>query len=199
MERNRRGSWTPIVSALLLLGLLAAAVGIPEGLKRYRLEKERSASQALWMLTKAEGEFRMNDRDGNGVQDFWTTDVASLYALGLIPRELAEADAAPLHPLVPQPIPYHGYYFRALQQDDSETPPAAYRQVTDKKSGAVHNLERFGFIAYPAEGFTAGKFFRIVNENNTVFHSLTGNPVPTAWPSDNQIRVSWSKIEGVPW
>ncbi len=195
MEQKRAGSVTPIVSALLLIGLLAAAIGIPEWLKRHRWRNERSASQALWTLTSAEADFRQNDRDGNGIQDFWTGDISGLYALRLIPRELAEADAAPLHPLVPQPVPYHGYYFRALQQDDSETPPVVYRQVTDKTSGEVHNLERFGFIAYPVEGLTSAKTFRIINENNTVFHSPADSPVPTAWPSDNHMVASWSKID----
>ena len=195
MDAEKRGSITPIVTALLLIGLPGAAIGTHRWLAQVRAESYRSAGQALSKLTHAESEFRSQDRDHNGIQDFWTGDVAGLYAYGLIPRELAEADAAPLLPLVPQPIPYHGYYFKALQQDDSETPPIVYRQTTDPKSGAVHNLECFGFVAFPTEGLAAGRRIQVVNENNTVFKTPSTNPVPTAWPSDNQLKSFWSKID----
>src|SRR5438045_5872144 len=93
-----------------------------------RAENERAASTALKSLTSAEAEFRANDRDSNQVNDFWTGDVAGLYytrpnsspvgpEIKLIERAIAEADAAPLKPLVPVPVPYHGYLFRALEVD----------------------------------------------------------------------------------
>jgi hypothetical protein len=195
MDAGKPGSITPIVAALLLLGILGGAVGAPRWIDHRRAESDRSAGQALWKLTHAESEFRSQDLDHNGIQDFWTGDVAGFYAYGLIPRELAEADTAPLHPLVPQPIPYHGYYFKALKQDDSETPPVEYRQDTDQKSGKVHNLDRFGFVAFPAGGLATGKRIKVVNENNTVFKTPSTNPVPTAWPTDNQMRSFWSKID----
>jgi len=193
VTEGRTGSWTPIVAALLLLAVLGAAVGTPRWIDQRRTSRERSASQALWKLTAAEAEFRANDRDHNVVQDFWTGDVSGLYAYGLIPRELAEADVAPILPLVPVPIPYQGYYFKALQSD-GET-GSVYRQITDPKSGAVHNLECFGFVAYPSDGLAAPRRIMVVNENNTVFRTPSTNPVPGNWPSDRQIVLSWSKIE----
>jgi hypothetical protein len=193
MAQGHVGSWSPIVAALLLLGILCATIGIPRWLDHRRTESDLSAGQALWKLTHAESEFRSQDRDHNGIQDFWTGDVAGLYAYGLIPRELAEADAAPLAPLVPVPVPYRGYYFKALVADGEDG--FAYRQNTDPKSGAVHNLERFGFVAFPTGGLAAGRRIQVVNENNTVFKTPSTNPIPTAWPSDNQIRSSWAKID----
>jgi hypothetical protein len=146
-------------------------------------------------LAYAEADFRTNDRDGNGINDFWTGDVAGLYKYGLIPREWAEADTAPLVPLVPEPIPYKGYYFKALMADDSMTPPALYRQDTDKKSGKVHNLERFGFVAYPAGGIAPAKYMWIVNENNSVPRRPLTSPPTSNWPSDDEQKSYWSKVQ----
>lgn len=193
MAQGHVGSWTSIVAALLLLGLLGAAVGTPRWIAHRRTESDRSASQALWRLTHAESEFRTQDRDRNGIQDFWTGDVSGFHAYGLIPRELAEADVAPLVPLVPVPIPYRGYCFKALQADGEDG--FVYPQITDPKSGAVHNLERFGFVAFPTGGLAAGKRIQVVNENNTVFKTPSTNSVPTAWPSDKQLMSFWSKID----
>jgi hypothetical protein len=83
-------------------------------------------------------------------------DVAGLLRTGLIDRTTAEADARPLRPLVPLPIPRDGYYFRVLDADGSEVPPVPYRQETDRKSGKVHNESKFGFVAYPAEPGVTG-------------------------------------------
>lgn len=45
---------------------------------------------------------------------YWVGDVSELHRMGEIIREVAEADTAPLKPMVPQPIPFHGYYVRAI-------------------------------------------------------------------------------------
>jgi len=114
--------------------------------------------------------------------------------MGLIERDLALADAHPIHPLVPTPFPYHGYYFAALQFDDSETPSEPYQQDTDKKSGKVHHLSKFGFVAFPADP-ASGKKTYIINENNTVFHRVREAPTPKSWPADKEIVQFWSKID----
>ena len=158
-----------------------------------RWQNERSAMASLVMLSKAESDFRANDRDGNGIRDFWTGDVAGLYRLGLIERSVAEADTGPLAPLVSKPIPRNGCCFKALRRDRSETPPVVYAQATDKTSGNVHHEERFGFCAYPAEpGVTGNKIF-IVNENNTVFRAAVGKvPIPQDWPADHELKSFWT-------
>jgi hypothetical protein len=190
-----RTSWaTSIAVTLVLLTLLAGAWFVPGWLRRRRAAQEREGVLGLATIANAEADFRANDRDRNGILDFWTGDVAGLYTYGLIPREIAEADAAPLVPLVPQPIPYQGHYYRALIADDSQSPPIDYRQVTDPKSGAVHNPQRFGFVVYPAKGLVPPKYVWIVNENNTCFHSTVAGPPPSRWPSDNQVMRFWSKV-----
>lgn len=65
------------------------------------------------------------------MKDYWTRDVAGLFRNGLIPRKMAEADVAPIRPLVTKPVPYHGYFLRAIEANAYETPPVTYAQVTD--------------------------------------------------------------------
>jgi len=150
----------------------------------------------MMLLNSAEWDYRAKDRDGNHVEDFWTGDVAGLLKFGMIPRELAEADLAPLQALVPKPIPYHGYYFKVLIADNFETPPVAYRQETDKTSGKVHHLTKFGFVAIPADRGTSGKRFYVVNENNTIFPTIENMPAaPVDWPTDEELKMYYSKIQ----
>jgi hypothetical protein len=190
---NVRGNATSYLVALVLIVTLIGAAVAARWIQRRRSETEQGGRTALRTLCTAEAEFRAKDRDGNGVRDFWTGDVAGLYKFGLIPRELAEADSAPVLPLVSQPIPWKGYFFRALTADDSETPPAPYQEDTDGKSGKVHSLSRFGFVAYPAEGITAPKLMWVINENNTSFGHRAGIPPPQNWPPDSILKT-WSKI-----
>jgi hypothetical protein len=176
----------------LTVGAILVAIYFPIWRSRHRTEYERAAFTAMKILSSAEADYRFNDRDGNKINDFWTADVAGLYKLGLIPRELAEADIAPLVPLVPQPVPYKGHYFRALIADHSETPPVVYRQETDKTSGKVHHLYRFGFLAYPAEPGVSGNYMYMINENNSVFRAVDSLPHPDSWPSLEELQSHWS-------
>jgi hypothetical protein len=155
-------------------------------------ENERSATTSLKLLASAQADLRANDRDANGVHDFWTADVTGLYRIGLIDRVLGEADAEPLLPLRPNPVPYKGYYFRALDADDSNPDSGMYRQDTDRNSGRVHNLSKFGFIAFPAEPGVTGKYIYIVNENNSVFRASATIPTPRNWFTDAERSKYWS-------
>jgi len=180
-----------LVGMILLLGL---SLFMLPGVERAHLHsRQHNAYVCMGTLSVAEYDFREHDRDGNGAQDFWTGDVAGLFKFGKIPRELAEADAAPLHPLVPAPVPYKGYLFKALLSDASETPPVSYRQETDIVSGKVHNLTKFGFVAFPADPLGDAQTIFIVNENNTIFpRRNTANP-PTDWPTDDDLKRYYSK------
>lgn len=177
-------------------GLVALAVlGILFLQSEDRGSNERNASTTLKMLASAEADFRANDRDNNGVNDFWTGDVSGLYSLDvgagplkLIPREVAEADAAPLKPLVPAPVPFKGYLFRALEADLGATDPKdqLYKQDTGGKPpmGRVHHTGKFGFIAFPARFGTTGKYSFINNENNTVFRQEEDWSTVREWDSE---------------
>jgi hypothetical protein len=193
MAEDKPGGAYILLMAILLValgGIAAFAWWFPQWRSSHRASNERNAYTSLRTISSAEYDFRANDRDGNGVNDFWTGDVAGLYRLGLIERGVAEADTKPVNPLVPSPIPYHGYYYEALLLDNSVNPPEAYGQDPDKKSGKVHNMVRFGFVAYPAS--SGGKYYFMINENNSVFRAAATMPRPTNWFTDAERRNSWS-------
>ena len=48
--------------------------------------------------------------------------------------------------------------FAALELDESETPPVAYRQETDRNSGRGHCADRFGFVTSPADPGVTGDY-----------------------------------------
>src|SRR5262249_50883842 len=145
---------------------------------------------------------RLDDRDGNKVNDFWTGDIASLYflqvkgaPLALVDRTVAEADSKPLHPRETPPTPYHGYYFMVLEGDDSIQPSEDYRQITDKASGPVHHRTKFGVCAYPAHPNVSGSYLYLLNENYTVLRSThrVQSP-PKSMPKEEVLRKHWSKF-----
>jgi len=184
------GTW------LLVAGLLAGGISwivLPQWRERVMSKNEYAASRILWLLTTAESTFRSKDLDRNRLDDFWTGDVAGLYSYGLIPREVAEADAAPLKPLVPKPVPYRGHFFKALTADGQKSPPEPYAQVTDKASGRVHHSRSFGFTAYPAEPGVTGRRYWVINENNTVFPRMAEGSPPVNFPTDDELKRFYSK------
>jgi hypothetical protein len=198
MSGDTRGAGKLLLHFVLLLGLAGAGVvgwWMPKRACESRASNERNAATNMRALMSAEADFRANDRDRNGVNDFWTGDIAGLYKYGLIERGLAEADVAPLVPLVPQPIPYRGYFFKALQQDDSETLPVVYRQDTDQKSGKVHNLGRFGFVAFPAEPGKSGKAMFLINEYNPALNSYLSIPLPSSFPNETDRKRYWMRFD----
>lgn len=183
---------------LVLLGAGGAAIHIslPQHRRERRWSNERSAAAALKTIAMAEADYRANDRDGNGINDFWTGDVAELGRMGLIERGVAEADTLPLGSLGSTSIPFNGYHFTALQLDNSLVPPESYRQDTDKTSRKVHHFSRFGFVAYPAEPGVTGNFIYIINQDNSVLRCpAAGNPPPKDWPNDAELQKSWSKFQ----
>lgn len=152
---------------------------------------ERSAALYLRILCTAEADYRANDLDGNGINDFWTANLSEFSRLGLLPKEVALADARPRIPLAPKPVPFRGYYFEALETDYSVSPPEPYQQDTDRKSGKVHHLHKFAFIAYPATPGVTGRFVFIINDNNNLYYNHDATRQLSGWPKDDELRSVW--------
>lgn len=193
--QRRPGASPLLILAILLVGgiTLFLVWYIPDRRRSVRAANERAVFIELKALASLEADVRHQDLDGNGVKDFWTGDLAGLFAIGSLKRELAEADVNPLTPLCPRPVPYRGHYFVALQVDYSTRPPVRYGQDTDQKSGKVHHLERFGFLAYPAERGVTGNYYFMINENNTVVRASATLPLPKDWPTDAEFQQHWCK------
>jgi hypothetical protein len=199
-----------VISSILLAALVGVGlfVGIVFWQKQRQYSNERTAEDTLQLLIDAEEDFRGNDRDGNGIADFLTGDIAGLYSFRatrdgkeahLIPREVAEADAAPLKPLVPMPIPYRGYLFRALDTDRSSDPPDNYRQATDKEGGKVHHPSKFGFVAYPVRFGETGRFSFIANQGGFTHRLRADGSSLRDWPKDpSGFKLTFQKSPPTP-
>lgn len=193
------------ITALMIL-LLAGATqlppidlqGVPDTLSRLcapvlpnrRPSNERNAGTSLKMLCSAQADFRMNDRDGDKVNQFWRGDVAGLYALApkggpaiqLIPLEVAASDDRPRTGRLPGAPwrPFHGYRIRAIRHVD-EDPNAL-------------DPDRFAYCAYPVSP-SAGKRVIIIDENNSLFSSAACGPGGIfVFPTRRELQMQWSRF-----
>jgi hypothetical protein len=194
----RRHCWLPSPAFLVFVGVVVIVllVLLPGLRSASRASNEREASTMLKTITSAEADFRANDRDHNKVEDYWTGDVSGLFyvkpadggpEVRLIMVDLANADAQPLFPPPPDRGPRQGFRFQALDRDDSVGgEKGIYRVDTDRSGRKVHNLARFGFVAFPADD-GQGKYVFFTNEMNTVFHSNSTQPRAT-FPSDEELK-----------
>jgi hypothetical protein len=202
----KRRIWLPSPTFLVLLGvaIVALALAIPGYLSSQRAHNERNASTSLKTLTSANADFRANDRDWNHVNDFWTGDVSGLYhvkpapegnpEIRLIEESVANADHESLFPRAGGPLPKAGYCYVALERDDNvEGKDRYYKAVTDDSGRKVHNLSKFGFLAFPASA-SEGKYVFFVNENNTIFREV-GTIPKCSFPEDRQLMSYWSIVD----
>lgn len=189
------------------LGIVRISIGRPSSAPGESVGDERLAATALKTLTSAQADFRANDRDNNHVNDFWTGDVAGLYTtlpmganqmIRLIELDLAAADGAPLDEealgKLAERQPKAGYWFRAMQKDNAQNPPAEYQQATIAGGAKTHNTSQFGFVCYPAEYGVTGVRTYIVNENNTLFWKDTQGEAVLEWPDDATLR-EWTRSD----
>ena len=177
---------------------------------------ELSAPATLKAIAAANLDFRANDRDGNRVKDFWVGDVSGLYRIdpgaGMIKTielSIALADAHPSVPLVAEGAfpgdkktklraagklaPKGGYFFTALEK----YPPDGRTHVR-YDTGDGRNPDRFGLCAYPSEYGVHGNYtFVLIQEGEwgTVFRCDTGGIPVTAFPSDDQLKRKWGKVD----
>jgi hypothetical protein len=151
--------------------------------------QERSSSTSLKSLSSAEADFRANDRDGNGVKDFWRKDVAGFYAapgadgrpMKLIELSVACADDRPVTDLSAFGIrsPKVGYWYRALRHEDEDP-----RHL---------DPQRFAFAAIPVLFPRHQKYVFIIDEENTMYRSADpANFNIEVFPKDLR---NWSKMD----
>lgn len=176
--RHPLGDFTPRGGRVRFLDDLA----VPPLLRPIRSNPFRAIS-ALRELHRAEESLLNNDLDGNGIRNDWAVNGATLSKWGLIEESIAGADSRPLISVLPRPITRSGSLFSALEQDNGASTPESQARETDKKSRAVHNLERSGFTAYSADGIVAANPMAVVDQNNTIFYSPA---IPVVWPGDNE-------------
>ena len=96
-------------------------------------QNEKQAVESLDKIARAQEQFRNGDPYGDGRRTYWIRDLSGLYRflsedqpVRLLPRELAEADRAPLPAgtsgLSPggNRIPFSGYLFSVVKATESQ-------------------------------------------------------------------------------
>jgi hypothetical protein len=190
---------------MIVIAIIAviAAIAIPGLISTQRSSYERGASTSMKTLAVAEADFRSNDRDGNGVNDFWTADVKGLYTLTncavvgkaggtvdppirLIELALAGADsdgstvaaAGECMDLTQFAVfnAKSGYWYAALIVDGGlpANSDATYRQDT-AGNVAMGSVHNMGRFGFVSfpESGTFGKFTYVLNEGNTIYRAAT--------------------------
>ena len=206
---TRRGSGFTLIELMVVLAIIAviAAIAIPGLISSQRSSYERAASASMKSIAIAEADFRSNDRDGNGVNDFWVGDVKGLYTMTncavpgkaggtvdppirLIELSLAAADSDGV--TVPAGgdcmdvtqfgvfAAKAGYWYSALLVDGSlpAGPDATYQQDTIGNV-PMGSCHNLGRFGFIAfpESMVFGKFVYVLNEGNTIYRSATTSAV----------------------
>jgi len=179
-------------AVLVACALIATAVGWNHLRREQRASNERFACAMLKTLATANAQFRGDDLDRNGVQDYWTADVAGLHHLlppgESTPLRLIEEKIASADPTRAGAKAAAGYWFRAIERDETGAPYAG-------PGSTGRNRGKFGFCAYPAEYGRTGIHTFMINEGNTVFkQDLKGEP-KRQWPPDAELKFQYSLID----
>lgn len=157
-----------------------------------RSSSERYVRDNLKTLVTAEEDFRANDREKNGENDYWRGDVAGLYALipkgeteknpiKLIELSVAGADDRPIVDLSKyvSKMPKAGYWYRTLRKNGE--PPIQKTQ--------------YAFCAFPAQYGKSGKVTLIIDNRNTVYQADLGHGRGIeVYPDEEELKRVWKPL-----
>jgi len=166
----------------------------------------------LKTILYAQADFKDNDRDGNGIADYWVRDVAGLYGLErgeggaeaapakeeasilkLIEPALAKADTTEgrwEYPTlgIKKPESYAGCSVAALKYFEAGEKSVPYHKGTGR------NADRYGFVVYPATyAFSGRKTFILDHSGRIWSKDLEGEEID-AFP-DNPSVDGWMEVE----
>jgi hypothetical protein len=122
----------------------------------------------LKTIASAQADFRLNDRDGNGLEDYWRPDVAGLYALQaggeaikLIELSVATADDRPAVKMDASLVrsAKAGFWYRALRHENEVT----------------RGPDRFAACGFPVSIADGRYGTYVISEENVVRKKMLGH------------------------
>ncbi len=120
---------------------------------------ELSAIRSLLSLGEAQEKFKNGNRNGDGIHQYWTSDISGLLSGGVIDKDLAAADLRPAEPGDAKRA-HRGYWFVLLK--------GAPTQYT--------------LAALPALPGTSGEFTFVMTQDRKVWEKATRGVLPESWP-----------------
>ncbi|MEK7866509.1 MAG: DUF2950 family protein [Planctomycetota bacterium] len=207
MRRRTRGF--TLVELMLVVAIIAivAAIAVPSLFRSRVAANEVSCQATMKQLVTTEQVWRQTDSDRNGVQDFWTNDVAGFYgyrdavgmSLKMVDINLATSDPAgwPTYTAAPFSLPGSvssktGFYHSVMTTNEAGLP----YQLDPDGDGFMTHPTRFAFCGYPAQYPTSGVRQYIVNEEGVVFAQELGVvPPTTTWPATDPTTLGWLAVE----
>jgi type II secretory pathway pseudopilin PulG len=189
LNKNMTILWSLMGGSVLIIAIIA----LPSLAVSNQHSDERNASSSLRTLTSAQEDFRANDRDGDGVHQFWRADIAGLYTLKsrtcpdngpikLIELSIASADDRSVSDLTPYAVrsAKAGYWYRGIRHADEKTP----------------SPDRYAIIAFPEKYPESGRFTIITDENKDIYRSDLGHGRGIeVFPTPTELRSKWSKLD----
>jgi prepilin-type N-terminal cleavage/methylation domain-containing protein len=192
-----------LIELMIVIAVIAviAAIAIPGLISSQRSSYERGASTSMKTIAVAEADFKVNDRDGNHVADYWTADVKGLYTLTscAVPGKLGGTQDPPIR-LIELTVAgadtdgttiaaagenmdltqfgvfsaKAGYWYAAMTLDNSVAggPEATYK-VDTGGTPAMGTVHNASKFGFFSfpDATTFGRYVFILNENNTIYRS----------------------------
>lgn len=152
-------------------------LGPPSGKKGRNIQaNEGLALRDLLEVVEAERRWFETDPDGNRRRDYWTRDIAGLFAhvtpsgqrAGLIREDLARADPLGVghYAVLGEARPTHGYWYQMLRRDAHQAP---YQLDLDLDGAPFENGSDFAACAWPERYGDTGRRTFLVSSRGQVW------------------------------
>jgi hypothetical protein len=179
--------------------------GLEELYARRIGRNELHAIAVMQEIVDAQREYYETDRDGDGIREY-TLRLASSEGNkdGLYWPVKDGEEPSPMGPLISRaitegyeksrdgnPVAYHGYYYRVLDQQGPHASGGAMKYVRDGNA-----VQGFALLAYPAEYANSGIMSFIVNQDGILFEKDLGeetDSIAVALPSFDP-DASWEPV-----
>jgi prepilin-type N-terminal cleavage/methylation domain-containing protein len=210
-----------LIELMIVIAIIAiiAAIAIPGLLQSQRASNERNASASLKTIGTAQADFRSNDRNDDGINNFLVADIQGLYTIipgggtdmiKLIEPAVARADcsvAAHNAAALGTQTPKAGYWYTQLDQYQDSGGVATNYDTAQPVAG--FSLSKFGAAAVPDAYGSSGNLIFIMNEDATIYKrdarragyaaDMNGTPVDQGallvFPYSPTAGNTWSQMD----
>ncbi len=183
------------------------ASGMEEMLDRRIGKNELNTISVCANFVSAERDYASKDRNGNGVLEYARKFVSTPGKQdGLYWDAAKNEEESPIGPMMasataegyeiskaqPEPIPYHGYYYRILTSQGPDAPGGKYNYIING-----YMIGGFALLAYPAKYGSSGVMTFLVNQNGAIYQKdlgLNTEKIAKAIKEFNPDKT-WKKLE----